>query len=90
MATIKLPTPLRRFTDQRKSLQVNAATVGEALAALTQQFPDMHGVLFAAGGDLKSFIRVFVGDQDIQGLQGLQTPVAADAVVSIFPPIAGA
>ena len=90
MATIKLPTPLRRFTGQRKSLEVSAGTVADALAALTQEFPDMRGVLFAEGGDLKSFIRVFVGNQDIGGLQGLQTPVATDAVIAIFPPIAGA
>lgn len=90
MATIKLPTPLRRFTNQQKSLEVAAATVGEALEGLMAQFPDTRRVLFAEGGNLKSFIRIFVGDQDIEGLQGLDTPLQPDAVIAVFPPIAGA
>jgi len=90
MPTIKLPTPLRRFTGQTKTFDTAAATVGEALEALASQFPDIRGALYTDTGDVKSFIRVFLGDQDIEGLQGLQTPLAADAVVSIFPPIAGA
>lgn len=90
MPTIKLPTPLRRFTNQQKSLEVNAGTVGEALQALTSQYPDMRGVLFGDDGNVKSFIRVFVGDQDIQSLQGLQTPLAEGSVMAIFPPVAGA
>lgn len=90
MATIKLPTPLRRFTNQQKTLEVEAATVREALDGLMAQFPDTRKVLFTEAGELKSFMRIFVGDRDIESLQGLDTPLSADSSIAVFPPIAGA
>ena len=88
--TIKLPTPLRRFTQQQKTVELQAATVGDALGQLVARYPDMRGVLYGEDAELKSFIRVFLNDQDIQNAQGPQTALADGDVLTIFPPIAGA
>ena len=88
--TIKLPTPLRRHTQQQKNILVEAQTVGAALSVLCEQFPAMQGSLFAEDGNLKPFVRVFVGAQDIADLQGLETPMPDGTVISIVPPVAGA
>lgn len=88
--TIKLPTPLRRFTQQQKTAEVAAGTVAQALQQLVERYPDMSRVLYGEGAELKSFIRVFLNDRDIQSAQGEQTALADGDVLTIFPPIAGA
>ncbi|NPV47517.1 MAG: molybdopterin synthase sulfur carrier subunit [Armatimonadetes bacterium] len=88
--TVKLPTPLRRHADGAKSAEVQADTVGAALEALVSAYPAIADALFAAPGELKPFVRVFVGERDIADAQGLATPLAADDVISIVPPVAGA
>ena len=88
--TIKLPTPLRRHADQTKTVELCAATVGEALGQLTAQYPAMQDALFAESGEVKPFVRVFVDGKDIADLEGLATPVGEGAVISIVPPVAGA
>jgi molybdopterin converting factor small subunit len=90
MPTIKLPTPLRRHTNQVKTVTVEASTVGEALAALIATYPAIEPSLFAAPGELKPFVRVFVGERDIADAAGLDTPLAGEDVLSIVPPVAGA
>lgn len=88
--TIKLPTPLRRHADQAKAVSVTATSVGEALAALTAAHPALEAALFAAPGELKPFVRVFVGECDIADAQGLDTPLTPGATISLVPPVAGA
>lgn len=87
--TIKLPTPLRRHTNQTKLVEVEAATVGDALARLVELYPAMQDALFA-DGQLKSFMRVYAGAQEIGQLQGLDTPLQSGDTISILPPVAGA
>lgn len=88
--TIKLPTPLRRHANQNKTAVVAANTVGEALTQLVAAHPAMNDALFTPAGELKSFVRVFVGSRDIADLQGLDTSLTAEDIVSILPPVAGA
>ena len=88
--TIKLPTPLRRHADQARSLAVEAATVGDALAQLVATHPAIGEALYAAPGELKAFVRVFVGDTDIADAAGLATALTEGAIISIVPPVAGA
>jgi len=83
--TIKLPTPLRRHSGQAKIVEVAAATTGDALAQLVAKYPAMQGALFAEGGAIKPFVRVFVDGKDIADLQGVETPVGETAVISIVP-----
>jgi rhodanese-related sulfurtransferase/molybdopterin converting factor small subunit len=86
---VVIPTPLRAYTGKQESVQLQAATVGEALSALTSQFADLKKHLFNEEGRLRSFVNVYVNDEDIRYLQRDQTPVREDDVVSIVPSIAG-
>ncbi len=88
MASIKLPTPLRPYTANQAEVAVQGVTVGEALADLTARFPDLRPHLFD-GEDLRTFVNVFVGEEDIRFLHGLDTPLDPDARLRIVPAIAG-
>lgn len=89
-ATIRLPTPLRRHAGQAKTVEVNADSVGAALAQLVQAYPAMKGSIYDGAGELKRFVRVFVGDRDVADVAGMQTGLGDGDVVSIVPPVAGA
>ena len=84
-----IPTPLRAYAGKQESVQLQAATVGEALSALTGQYADLKKHLFTDDGRLRSFVNVYVNDEDIRYLQKDQTPVREGDVVSIVPSIAG-
>lgn len=86
---IMIPTPLRAYAGRQDSVSVQAATVGEALVALTAQFAELKKHLFADDGRLRSFVNVYVNDDDIRYLQKDQTPVREGDTVSIVPSIAG-
>ncbi|HEU4473094.1 MAG TPA: MoaD/ThiS family protein [Flavisolibacter sp.] len=89
MATIIIPTPLRKFTNNQARLSVNAGSISEVVTELTVNFPDLKKHLLDEGGRLRSFVNIFVGDDDIRDLQQEQTPLKEDTVVSIVPAIAG-
>ncbi len=89
MATVYIPTPLRRLTGGQSKVTVPGSTVGEVLRNLDAQYPGIAERLFDEGGNVKRFINVFVGDSEIRTLQGLDTPVSEDASVSIVPAMAG-
>lgn len=88
MASIKIPTPLRVFTNNQAQVSVTGSTVGEALNDLTDQYPDLRQHLFN-GGELRNFVNVFLDDEDIRFLSGLGTDIDADANLRIIPSIAG-
>jgi molybdopterin converting factor small subunit len=89
MAKVLIPTPLRQFADKKDSVEVAGATVGAILGTLTTQFPDMKKNLFNEEGKLRSFVNVYVNDEDIRYLQKDSTAVADSDTVSIVPSIAG-
>jgi MoaD family protein len=86
---VMIPTPLRPYAGKQDSVQLQAATVGEALSALTGQFGDLKKHLFSDDGRLRSFVNVYVNDEDIRYMQKDATPVKDGDVVSIVPSIAG-
>ena len=88
MAKIRIPTPLRAFTDGAADIDVAGATVGEALANLVEQHPELRAHLFN-DDELRSFVNIFIGDEDIRFLQGLDTEIEADESLRIIPSIAG-
>lgn len=88
--TIKLPTPLRRHVGQARTVELEAGCVGDALHRLVSLYPGMGETLYDGDGALKPFVRIFVGDRDIDDLQGVDTPLGGGEVVSIVPPVAGA
>ena len=89
MATIIIPTPLRKFTNNSSRLQLKANSIQEAISELTLNFPDLKKHLLDENGKLRSYINVFVGNEDIRNLQQEQTVVQHDSVISIIPAIAG-
>jgi MoaD family protein len=84
-----IPTPLRPYAGKHESVELKAGTVGEALSALTAKFGDLKKHLFADDGRLRSFVNVYVNDEDIRYLQKDQTPLKEGDTVSIVPSIAG-
>ena len=84
-----IPTPLRAYTDKQPSVDLQAGTVGEALSALTSRFTDLKKHLYADDGRLRSFVNVYVNDEDIRYLQKDQTRVKEGDTISIVPSIAG-
>src|SRR5215211_5028308 len=89
MAKILIPTPLRPYTDKQDAVDAAGATVGELLADLTQKHGGLKAHLYNEQGKLRSFVNVYVNDEDIRYLQKEQTPVAASDTVSIIPSVAG-
>jgi sulfur-carrier protein adenylyltransferase/sulfurtransferase len=90
MATkIMIPTPLRPFTDKKDAVEAEGKTVGELLADLTARHAGLKAHLYSAEGKLRSFVNVYVNDEDIRYLQKEQTPVNPGDTVSIIPSVAG-
>src|SRR5215467_6847780 len=89
MAKILIPTPLRPYTDKQDAVDASGATVGELLADLTRRHSGLRAHLYNQQGRLRSFVNVYVNDEDIRYLQKEDTPVAASDTVSIIPSVAG-
>ena len=89
MIKILIPTPLRPFTAKLDTVEVSGATVGELLQNLTTMHPGLKQHLYAADGKLRSFVNVYVNDEDIRFLEKDKTAVAATDTISIVPSIAG-
>src|SRR5579859_4261531 len=89
MATVIIPTPLREFTNNTARLQVNAGTIHDTVQELTLNFPDLKKHLLDEGGNIRTYVNIFVGNDDIRNLQQEGTPVKDDSVISIVPAIAG-
>ena len=86
---IHIPTPLRAYTGNQASVAVEGATVGDALAQLVHHHPNLKNHLYNEEGRLRSFVNVFLGDEDIRYLDREATPLPDDAELSIVPSIAG-
>jgi adenylyltransferase/sulfurtransferase len=90
MATkILIPTPLRPYTDKKDAVEAEGATVGELLADLTRRHSGLKGHLYNDQGKLRSFVNVYLNDEDIRYLQKEQTPVSPGDTLSIIPSVAG-
>ncbi len=89
MAKILIPTPLRQFADKKDSVEMPGATVGEVLGGLTTHYADLKKHLYTDDGRLRSFVNVYVNDEDIRYMSKSDTAVKDSDVVSIVPSIAG-
>ncbi|HVK48872.1 MAG TPA: MoaD/ThiS family protein [Pseudobacter sp.] len=89
MATVIIPTPLRKFTNNTARLQVAAVNIQQTVDELTLNFPDLKKHLLDDQGQIRSFVNIFVGNDDIRDLQQEKTAVQPDTVISIVPAIAG-
>jgi adenylyltransferase/sulfurtransferase len=89
MSSVRIPTPLRPYAEGQKDLTVNGATVAAALEQLTEEHPGLRQHLFDDQGQLRAYVNVFLNDEDIRGLEGAETPIAAEDRLTIVPSIAG-
>jgi molybdopterin synthase sulfur carrier subunit len=87
--TIRIPTQLRTFTGGSGEVEVEAASVGDALKALDAAHPGLADRLFDESGQLRRFVNVFLADEDVRFLEGLATPIAEGQTLSIVPAVAG-
>ncbi len=86
---ILIPTPLRPYTDKKDAVEAEGATVGELLADLTKKHGGLKAHLYNEQGKLRSFVNVYLNEEDIRYLQKEQTPVSPGDTVSIIPSVAG-
>ncbi len=89
MATIRIPTPLRAYTSNQAEVKVTGATVGALLADLTQQHPTLKQHLYSDKGELRAFVNIFLNEEDIRHIRGVDTPVQDSDKLMIVPSIAG-
>ena len=88
MPSIKIPTPLRAYTANQAEISVNGDSVGSALQDLVQQHPELEQHIFE-NGELRSFVNIFLDDEDIRFLQGADTELEPNDKLRIIPSIAG-
>ncbi len=89
MPKILIPTPLRPFADNQARLEVEGGTVAEAMRALIARYPRLEGHLYDDAGRLRSFVNVYVGEDDIRYRERTETRVEPDTEISIVPSVAG-
>jgi molybdopterin synthase sulfur carrier subunit len=90
MATkVRIPTPLRKLTNNEEIVEVTAADIGAAIAELQTRFPGIQERLVDEKGEVRRFVNVYVNEEDIRFLQNQQTPLKDGDEVSIIPAIAG-
>jgi molybdopterin synthase sulfur carrier subunit len=87
--TVRIPTQLRNLTDGSGEVVVEGSTVGEVLKGLDAAHPGFGERLFDDGGQLRRFVNVFLADEDVRFLSGLDTPVTGGQTLSIVPAVAG-
>ena len=86
---VKIPTQLRELAGGAASVQAEGTTVGEALESVFEAHGELRDRLYAENGDLRRFVNVYIGGEDIRFLDGLDTPVADGDEVTILPAVAG-
>ena len=89
MAKVKIPPVLRSSVGGEKEVEASGGNVGEVLRALADQHPDLRSQLFGADGSLNRYVNVYLNDEDVRVLDGLDTVVAAGDTLVILPAMAG-
>ena len=89
MATVRIPSPLRRYTNGQSKVESSGASINEIIDSLEAQYPGVKARLCDDSGQIKRYVNVFVNDEEIRTLQGGETPVGDKDEVSIIPAMAG-
>jgi molybdopterin synthase sulfur carrier subunit len=89
MATVKIPPVLRQSVGGEKEVDAAGASVGDVLHALAEAHPDTSAQLFAGDGGLNRYVNVYLNDEDVRVLDGLDTPVGESDTLVILPAMAG-
>ncbi len=89
MTTIRIPSPLRRYTNSQSKVELSGATIQQLIDNLEAEFPGVKSRLCDDNGQIKRYVNVFINGEEIRTLQGADTPVADKDEVSIIPAMAG-
>jgi molybdopterin synthase sulfur carrier subunit len=89
MATVRIPTPLRKLTRNQEEVTAQGRTIAEILSDLEKNYPGLKERICEDSGPVRRFVNIFANDEDIRFLQNLETPVKDDDEISIVPAIAG-
>lgn len=89
MPTIRIPTPLRAYTNGQATVSVDAETAGQAMQSLVTAFPALQPHLYNEDGSLRAFVNIFLDGENLRDRQGLDTPLQPDDTLMIIPSIAG-
>jgi len=89
MATVRIPPVLRPAVGGEKELSASGSNVGEVLKSVAESHPDTQGQLFAADGGLNRYVNVYLNDEDVRVLDGLDTSVGENDTLVILPAMAG-
>jgi adenylyltransferase/sulfurtransferase len=89
MPVLRIPTPLRSYTSGQSEVKVSGGNISEALTDLTAQYPTIKPHIFNDGGELRPFVNLFVGENNIKDLQGVETPIQDGDRLVLIPSIAG-
>ena len=88
-AKVRIPTPLRKLTNDEELVEVNAATIGDAITELQSRYPGIKERLLDESGAVRRFVNVYLNEEDIRFLQNQQTALKDGDEISIIPAIAG-
>jgi molybdopterin synthase sulfur carrier subunit len=86
---VRIPTPLRKLTNNEEIIEVDSATIGEAITELQSRYPGIRERLVDDKGEVRRFVNVYVNEEDIRFLQNQNTPLKDGDEISIIPAIAG-
>ena len=86
---VRIPTPLRKLTNNEELIEITAGTVGDAIVELQSRFPGIQERLIDESGEVRRFVNVYVNEEDIRFLQNQKTPIKDGDEISIIPAIAG-
>ena len=89
MPILKIPTPLRSYTDGKVEVTVSGNNVSEVMHKLVEKYPTLKPHLYNGDGQLRPFVNLFVGENNINDLQGLETPLENNTRLILIPSIAG-
>lgn len=86
---VRIPTPLRKLTNNEEAVEVSAATIGAAIEELQARYPGIQERLVDESGEVRRFVNIYVNEEDIRFLENLETPLKDGDEISIIPAIAG-
>lgn len=89
MPSVRIPTPLRRLTRDKDEVSINASTISQLVDKLEEEFPGIKERICDENGNLRRFINLYVNNEDIRFMNGMDTPLKETDTVSIIPAIAG-
>ena len=89
MPVLRIPTPLRSYTSGQSEVNVSGENISAVLTDLTTQYPTIKPHIFNEGGELRPFVNLFIGENNIKDLQGVETPIKDGDRLVLIPSIAG-